>query len=196
VNQKASKAARYTTDLDKVCHQKARFADMEARLMVLTQDFTDHNMGYREEEAAIHRSSKKISINNGTVQPSSTAMSSHVYAPPSRINRSSNKRTQLSSPAAHYTTGGRQSPSLDEDSTALTQFFEPSGRAQQALAEEESISNHLSSPKRDSINYSKMHKGVDYSAINDFGTKGDEEQVDHQNSLLATSLAHQWLITS
>jgi hypothetical protein len=132
-------------DLEEVCRQKERFADMEARLMVLTQDFTNHDMGDLEEETAIHHSSKKISINHGAALPSSNAASSHVYASPTRINRSSNKWTQVSSPAAHYTTMGRHSLSpANESATQLTQFFEPCGSAQQALAKAETISICLS----------------------------------------------------
>jgi hypothetical protein len=91
-------------DLKEVCHQKEHFTDMEARLMVLTQDFTNHDMGNREEEMAIHHSSKKILIDHGAALPSSNTASSHVYASLARINRFSDKWTQVSSPAAHYTT--------------------------------------------------------------------------------------------
>jgi hypothetical protein len=104
--------------------------------------------------------------------------------------------THLKKWSFFHRTPYRRSPSPDKDSTTLTRFFEPSGGAQQVLAKSESISNHLSSHKRDSINYSKVHKGIDYSAINDFGAKGIEEQAAHPDSILATSLTRQWLITS
>ncbi len=78
----ASDVAQYMANLEEVRRQKARFADMEARLMVLTQDFTDHDMGDREEEAALCRSSKKMTTVDGTAQSSLTPTSSHAYAPP------------------------------------------------------------------------------------------------------------------
>jgi hypothetical protein len=88
---KASDAAKYTADLEEVRCQKARFTDMEACLMVLTQDFTDHDMDNQEEEAALCRSSKKMITVNGTAQPSLTPTSSHVYASPTRISTTSKK---------------------------------------------------------------------------------------------------------
>jgi hypothetical protein len=91
---------------------------MEARLLVLTQGSTDHNMGNQEEETATCRFSKKISVvNSGAAQASSAGSE---YTSPARISKSSNKCTQLLSPAAHYATGGRRPPSPDKDLTTLT----------------------------------------------------------------------------
>ncbi len=58
--EKAAETARYALNLEEVRRQKERFADMETRLMVLTQGFTTHDLGdLDEEEAAPRHSSKK-----------------------------------------------------------------------------------------------------------------------------------------
>ncbi len=156
-DKKASKAAQYTLDLEEVRRQKVCLLDMETRLMMLTQDFTDHDISAYEEGTAIRHSSKKISIDHGASLPSSSAASSHVYASPTRINISSNKRSQVSSPAAHYTTTSLRSLSpANELGTQLTEYFGPGGGAQQALATAESISICVSSHKRGSINSSRV----------------------------------------
>ncbi len=114
--------------------------------MVLTQGITNHDMDYCEEESAICHSSKKISNNHGATQPSYGAASSHAYTSPVRINGSSNKRNQISFPAAHYTALGRRNLSpADESATQLAAFFGPGSGAQQALTAAEAASTQLSS---------------------------------------------------
>ncbi len=114
--------------------------------MVLTQGITNHDMDYCEEESAIRHSSKKISNNHGVTQPSYGAASSHACTSPVRINGSSNKRNQISSPAAHYTALGRRNLSpANESAIQLAAFFGPGGGAQQALTAAEAASTQLSS---------------------------------------------------
>jgi hypothetical protein len=106
---------------------------MEARLLVLTQGFTDHDIGDKTdgEVSALRHSSKKISINHGTSQTSVSAVPPHAYSSPARISKTLNKRSQISSPAAHYTTSvANQSPSSSNESDShLTAFFGPGGSA-------------------------------------------------------------------
>ncbi len=123
--------------------------------MILTQDFTNHDMDNREMGTSICHSSKRISINNGSTQSSSAATTSLKYTSPARVSKNSNKQTQLSSPAAHYVNGGRQTASPDEDSMALTLYFESGGEATQTLADAIAISHHLH--KVDTTDYSKVH---------------------------------------
>jgi hypothetical protein len=143
-NEKASEAACHTLDLAEARRQKQHFKDMETCLMVLTQGITNHDMDYCEEESAIRHSSKKISNNHGATQPSYGAASSHAYTSPARINRFSNKRNQIYSPAAHYTALGRRNLSpANKSAIQLAAFFGPGGGAQQALTAAEAASTRL-----------------------------------------------------
>ncbi len=109
--EKAAETARYALDLDEVRRQKERFADMETRLMVLTQGFTTHDLGdVDEEEAAPRHSSKKVTKDHNEPQPSPVTAPSHAYKSPARISMTSNKQAQLSSPAAHYSAASSRQP--------------------------------------------------------------------------------------
>ncbi len=142
--EKAANIAHYTLDLKEVRRQQKRFADMEAHLLVLTQGFTNHDIGDKTngEVSALRHSSKKISIDHGSSQTSASAVPPHAYSSPTRISKTSNKRSQISSPAAHYTTSvADQSPSSSKKSDShLTAFFGPSSSAQQAIATADAIS--------------------------------------------------------
>ncbi len=165
-NVKSAEATHLAADLKEICQQKVKFQDMEACLLVLTQGSTNHDMGNQEEETATRRVSKKISVVNGGSAQASSAGSE--YTSSARISESSNKRTQLLSPAAHYATGGCWPPSPDKDLTALMQYFEPGGGSEQTLSKVVSLTKHVSSHKRDQINY---------STINNFGDEGVKEAV-------------------
>jgi hypothetical protein len=165
-NTKSTEAACLAADLKEVRQQKVTFQDMEVRLLVLMQGSTHHDMGNQEEEIATHHVSKKISVVNGSTAQTSSAGSE--YTSPARISKSSNKRTQLSSPSAHYATGRRHTPSPDKDLTTLMQYFEPDGGSEQALSKAVSLTKHVSLHKRDQINY---------NTINNFGGKGVKKGV-------------------
>jgi hypothetical protein len=143
--EKAAETACYALNLKEVRRQKEQFADMETRLMVLTQGFTTHNLGdVDEEEAAPRHSSKKVTENHNEPQPSPVTAPSHAYKSTARISTTSNKRAQLSSPAAHYSAASSRrprSPADDESGSRLTAYFEPGGGAQQAVDNGESFSS-------------------------------------------------------
>ncbi len=166
--------------------------------MVLTQGITNHDMDYCEEESAIHHSSKKISNNHGATQPFYGTASSHAYTSPARINESSNKHNQISSPAAHYTALGRCNLSpANESATQLAAFFGPGGGAQQALTAVEAASTRLSSytqlPESITANKDDDDDYSDGFPRNFLGSDDDDGEVEfgkdaHGTSPMATKL--------
>jgi hypothetical protein len=95
---KADDKRKWAADLKEVRCQKEQFATMEAQLLSLSNPSPteDHIMYNRKEETATCQSSKK------TTGSSSFSIPSARYSSTTRISRSSNKQTQVSSPAAHY----------------------------------------------------------------------------------------------
>jgi hypothetical protein len=116
-----------------------------------------------EESATCHVTKKIIAVNGGAAQASSAG---GEYTSPARISKNPNKWNQILSPAAHYANGGCRPPSPVKDSTALIQYFEPSGRSEQVLSKANCLANCVSSHRKDNI---------DYGLINDFGAEGVEE---------------------
>jgi hypothetical protein len=95
---KADDKCKWAADLKEVRRQKERYAAMEAQFLSLSNPSPteDHDMNDRKEETAIHQLSKE------TTGPSSFSIPSARYSSPTRISHTSNKQTQVSSPAAHY----------------------------------------------------------------------------------------------
>jgi hypothetical protein len=93
-DNKTLKAGRWAYDLEKVRRQKDRYAEMEARLIIMSQA-TENYMGNHKEEAA-HHSTKKMT------SATSFVSSSAGYLSPTRISSGSKKRNPVSSSATHY----------------------------------------------------------------------------------------------
>jgi hypothetical protein len=107
--------------------QKSELAEMEGRFT------NDHKMGDHKEEHAACRSAKKGFSRDGRANPSSVnASSTKYYSSPARASKHSNKRTQVSFPAAHY---AGWPTSRNDKSTSVTEFFEPGGEVDQTLAQ-------------------------------------------------------------
>ncbi len=124
---KAAKDMRRETKMQEINCRKSELAKMEARFT------NDHKMGDRKEEHAACRSAKKGFSWDGRANPSSVNVSStKYYSSQARVSKHSNKRTQVSSPVAHY---AGQPTSRNDKSTSVTEFFEPSGEADQTLAQ-------------------------------------------------------------
>jgi hypothetical protein len=115
---KADDERKWADDLEEVHCQNERFAAMEARLLSLSNlsPTEDHNMDNRKEETTICQSSKK------TTGSSSFSIPSAGYSSPTRISRSSNKQTQVSSPPAHYAMSS-QRPSTPSKETETFWVF-------------------------------------------------------------------------
>jgi hypothetical protein len=200
--EKAANALQYASDLKAVRKEKDCLTDMEARLLVLTQSLTDQDMGDRKMEATACRSSKKITTNQGSALFTSAATLLFQYTSPTRISRDSDKRSQLSSPVAHYSTANHGSPSPIEDSSALTAFLEPGGGAELILTQAETISTPLLSHKPrspdyyDTLDYSKVHKGIDYSKIGDPGEDGLKESIAYRARMITFGQSGQHKVPS
>jgi hypothetical protein len=126
--------ARIATDLEEVRRQKERFANMEARLLALSQPAMDQGMEDCEESAALQHHSKKTSLS------STDASTSAAYSSPTRISSSSNKCSQVSSPASYYAMDSRRPPT--SPNVAL-QFFAPGRESEEIVEEAEAISRRL-----------------------------------------------------
>ncbi len=126
--------ARIAADLEEVCRQKERFANMEARLLALSQPAMDQGMEDCKELAALQCHSKKTSLSL------TAASTSAAYSLPKRINSSSNKHSQVSSPASHYAMDSCRPPTPPN---AALQFFAPSGESEEIVEEAEAISRCL-----------------------------------------------------
>ncbi len=114
--EKAEEDARYALDLEEVRRQKEWFADMETRLLVLTQGFTNHDLGdANDAEAAPRHSSKKATTGHNKPQPSSVTNSLYAYKFLARISTTSNKQAQLLSAAAHYAAHSSRKPTSPAD---------------------------------------------------------------------------------
>jgi hypothetical protein len=139
---KADDKRKWAANLEEVRPQKEQFATMEARLLSLSNPSPteDHDMDDREEETAICQSFKKTTGN------SSFSIPSAGYSSPTRISRSSNKQTQVSSPATHYAMSS-QRPFTPSKETKTLQFFLPGGNAERRLAAAVALSQRLASHK-------------------------------------------------
>ncbi len=126
---RAVKSARMLADLKEAQCQHVRYKDMEAHLLEMAQGVPDLNMGDCKEELTTRRAAKKSSGTKSQAAQSNT--DSTTYLSPTRRSKTSNKLNQVSSPAAHYATGAL--PSTTSPKTALAQYFEPGGGADQDL---------------------------------------------------------------
>jgi hypothetical protein len=171
-HKKAAKAACLAADLQGICCQRAKFDDMEARLLVLMQGTANHDMGDQEEETATRRVSKKISGSSGGAAASTSAGT--AYSSPARRSKSSNKQNQISSLAANFATGARQPPSPDDNSTGLVQYFKPGGGAEQEISDAARLANCVLSREQ-----------IDSSTIDDFGAEGVEEAFSWGNIIVS-----------
>ena len=144
----ADEAHKLAANLREVQQEKARLAEIETQLLLLTQaskkpqaSAVDQNMGNLAKETAIRQSSKRISSGNGSTSMTTAAASTTSYALPARVNSKSKKCTQVASPAKHYATAP---DSLLSPSNSTTKYFEPGKGSDQALAVALSLSAHLS----------------------------------------------------
>jgi hypothetical protein len=134
IDKKAAAMACIAADLEEVCQQKERFANMEAQLLALSQPAMDQGMEDCKESAALQRHFKKTSLS------STAASTSAAYFSPTRISSSSNKCSQVSSPASHYAMVSRHPPTPPN---AALQFFTPNGESEEFMEEAEAISQRL-----------------------------------------------------
>jgi hypothetical protein len=118
--------AKTLADFEEARHQRAYYADREACLSVIMLDSLDGATGDCEEEMATRRAAKKSSGQDGWA--SARESQGPNYSSPARQSRLTNKRNQISSPAAHYASGAQHSPG-----TALVVYFEPGGEADKEL---------------------------------------------------------------
>jgi hypothetical protein len=109
---------------------------MEAWLLVMTQGASNLDMGDCKKEVATHRASKKGSGMKDQADSSKT--DGPEYRSPARRSKTPNKHNQISSPAAHYTTGSCPTTS---PGTSLTQYFKPGGGANQDLSDTVRLAN-------------------------------------------------------
>jgi hypothetical protein len=138
-DNKAAEDMRRETKIQVINWWKSKLAEMEAWFT------NDHEMGDRKEEHAACHSAKKGFSWDGRADPSSVnASSTKYYSSPARVSKHSNKRNQVSSPAAHYT--GQPTPRNDK-STSVTDFFEPGGEADQTLAQAIALLYRIASHK-------------------------------------------------
>jgi hypothetical protein len=114
-NDKAAEDMRRETEMQVINRRKSELAKMEDRFT------NDHEMGDRKEEHAACHSAKKGFSRDGRANPSSVnASSTKYYSSLARVSKHLNKRTQVSSPAAHYAS---RPTSHDDESTSVTEFF-------------------------------------------------------------------------
>ena len=123
-----------TYNLEEVCRQRDQYAEMEARLISMSQAITDHDMGDCEEEVSAHQSTKK------TTAATSSATSSSLYSSPTRVIKGSKKRNQVSSPTTHYATGNHCPSTLCDKAESTLAFFAPGGEAEKTLADATGLS--------------------------------------------------------
>ena len=168
---------------------------METRLLVLTQGFMNHDLGdANDAEAAPRHSSKKATTGHNEPQPSSVTNSLYAYKFLARISTTSNKRAQLSSPAAHYAAHSSRrptSPADDESGSRLTEFFEPGGGAQQAVDNAKSFSSHYSSylrgPEMPDTRMDDDDDDIDGDPGDFIGFKDDIKELELGNDANGTS---------
>jgi hypothetical protein len=123
-------ASKLSYNLKEARCQKERYAEMEARLISMSQAIsTNHDMGDREEEVSACRLTKKMT------SVASSATSALLYSSLRRVSKGSKKQNQVSSPAAHYATGHHRPNTPDVEAETALAFFEPGGEAERTLAE-------------------------------------------------------------
>jgi hypothetical protein len=123
----ADAKAKTLADFKEARCQRAYYADREACLSVIMHNSLDGAMGDCEEEMATRRAAKRKSSGQDG-RASARESQGPNYSSPARQSRLTNKRNQVSSPAAHYASGAQHSPG-----TALVVYFEPGGEADKEL---------------------------------------------------------------
>ncbi len=108
-------------------------------MLVMAQGAPNLNMGDCKEEVATCRATKKRSKMKGRAD--SSKKDGLEYMSPARRSKTSNKRNQISSLAAHYATGSCPTTS---PGTSLTQYFKPGDRANQDLFDAIHLANQVS----------------------------------------------------
>ncbi len=132
MDKKIVEEIRRESEIKEITCRRSELAEFEAWYA------SNHEMGSRKEELAVRCSVKKVYSCNGRADPSSiNNASTSKYSSPMRVSKTSKKRNQVSSPAAHYS--GRVAQ--DDTSTYVVEYFEPSEGAKQTLALAIAISN-------------------------------------------------------
>jgi hypothetical protein len=182
--------AKTLADFKEAHRQHAYYADREARLSVIMHNSLDGAMEDHEEEMATRRAAKKSSGQDR--RASARESQGPNYSSPARQSRLTNKRNQVSSPAAHYASGAQHSPG-----TALVVYFEPRGEADKeledtfrqadsiirtssALAVDNKTSAHIQTPATRSqlMGWKQVGKGTPYvSQAPDDAMEEDKDSV-------------------
>jgi hypothetical protein len=137
-DKKIAEEIRRKSKIKEFTRRHSELAKLEARYA------NNHEMGDREEELAVRCSVKKGVSCNGRADPSSiNNASTSKYSSLMRVSKTSKKRNQVSSPAAHYS----GCPAQDDNSTSVVEYFESGGGAKQTLALAIANSKRLSEGK-------------------------------------------------